>query len=310
MQKLDRLFKIVLTLQNSKKRITAEQLSKKLDMNIRTIYRYIQALYDAGIPIEAIPGMGYKLMDDYNLPPIMLTEKEAAALLMGSEFVIKKADSSYKKDATSAFDKIKSVLKKETLEHINKINESTFVMNDRFIDKKLIAKIQAAILGTKIIKLKYYSLKDEITKRDIEPMGLIYYNENWRIIAFCKLRNALREFRLNRINSIKYTKQKFVRRKFNLNNFLSECYNIHNPIELKVIFDKKSARIVKEKYSRGLTSEKETKKGVEMTFLIDENKIDITTDWILSFHKHAKVISPQEFKDVLQQKANDIVNIY
>jgi predicted DNA-binding transcriptional regulator YafY len=311
MQKIDRLLKIILTLQNSKKKIiTAKELSEKLEVDIRTIYRYIQALDYAGVPIESTPGRGYRLEEGYHLPPVMLTEKEAVALLIGSEFVIKKVDSSYKKDASSAFLKIKSILKKETLEYVNKIGEFTVVMDDKFTDKNLIAKIQNAIAETKIIKLSYYSLKDEITQRAIEPMGLIYYNENWRIIAFCKLRNAFREFRLNRINNIRYTNNKFVKRKFSLNDFVGEFYNIHNPIELKVLFDKKSARIVKEKYSRGLTSEKDVKNGVEMTFLIDEKSVDITVNWILAFHKGAKIISPQDFKDRLQKKVADILKLY
>jgi predicted DNA-binding transcriptional regulator YafY len=311
MQKIDKLLQIILTLQNSRKKtITAQDLSEKLEVNIRTIYRYIQTLCSAGVPIESMTGRGYKLMEGYNLPPVMLTEKEAAALLMGSEFVIKKVDSSYKKDASSAFLKIKSILKKETLEYINKIDEFTVVMNDKFIDKNLIAKIQNAIAETKIIRLNYYSLKDEVTERAIEPMGLIYYNENWRIVAFCKLRNAFREFRLNRINNIRYTNHKFIKRKFSLNNFVSEFYNIHNPIELKVLFDKKSARIVKEQYSRGLTSEKDVKNGVEMKFLIDEKCVDITINWILSLHKGAKIISPEDFKDKLQKKVTDILKLY
>ena len=310
MQKLDKLLQIILVLQNSKRRITAQEISEKLEINVRTVYRYIQTLNYAGVPIEAIPGMGYKLMEGNNLAPIILTEQEAAALLMGSEFVIKKADFSYKKDVSSAFEKIKAVLKKETLEYIDKIGKSTIVERDKFTDKNLIARIQKAIAETKIIKLNYYSLKNEITERAIEPMGLFYDNGSWRIIAFCKLRNGFREFRLNRINSVRFTNRGFVKRKFSLEDFVSKCYNVHNSVKLKVVFDKRSARIVKEKYSNGLTFEKDVKNGVEMQFLIDENQIDITIDWILSFHKHAKIISPQEFQDRLLQKASDIIKLY
>jgi len=311
MQKLDRLFEIVLILQNSRKSVTAQELSDRLGVNIRTIYRYMQTLGYAGIPIESTTGMGYRIMDDYHLPPIMFTPKEAAALLMGSEFVIKKADFSYKKEAESAFLKIKSVLKEDTLDFVNKIDESTFVFNDPLADKNIIAKIQESIADRKLIKLQYYSMsKNEITERIIEPMGLIYYSENWRIIAYCRLREDFREFRLNRINNLKYTGKYFEKRDFSLNEFVGKEYNISNPVEIKILFDKKTARLVKEKYSQGLMNEKELKQGIEMTFLISGERTDLTLNWILSFHKSAKLLSPETMKSKLIQKIEEIAKLY
>jgi predicted DNA-binding transcriptional regulator YafY len=311
MQKLDRLFEIVLILQNSKKSITAQDLSERLGVNIRTVYRYIQTLGYGGIPIESTTGMGYKIMDDYHLPPIMFTPKEAAALLMGSEFVMKKVDFSYKKEAESAFLKIKSVLKEDTLEYVNKIDESTIVFNDPHADKNIIAKIQESIAERKLIKLKYYSMsKNEVTERTIEPMGLIYYSENWRIIAFCRLREDFREFRLNRINNLKCTGKIFDRRDFSLNDFVGKEYNISNPLEIIIWFDKKAARLVKEKYSQGLMNERQVKNGTEMTFLISGERIDLTLNWILSFHKSAKLLGPETLKKKLTQKIEDIFKVY
>jgi len=310
MKNIYKLLHIIYIIQESKTMVTAQELSEKLDTNIRTIYRYIDVLRDANFPIDACTGRGYNLKKGYYLPPIMFTEKEAAALLMGSKFVINKADHSYKRDVNSAFDKIKNNLKKETLDYINKIGNSMIVINDKFVDKNLLAKIQNSIAKTTTIKLDYYSLKGENTKREIEPMGMIYYNDSWRIIAYCRLRKDFREFRTNRINKILYTNHKFEKRNFSLENFVSKFYEIHHPIELKVWFDKKSAQIVKEKYSMGLTSEKNKQNGMEMTFLIDSSRANATANWMLSFHKCAKVISPKEFKNLLIEKATDILKLY
>ena len=310
MQKLDRLLEIVLILQNSKKYITAQYLAERLDVNIRTIYRYIQTLSSSGIPIESVTGLGYKIQG-YHLPPIIFTPKEAAAILMGFEFVSKKVDFSYRKDAESALLKIKSVLKRETLEYVNKIDESTFVFNDKFSDKNIISKIQDAIANCKLIKMQYYSMsKNEITERTIEPMGLIYYSENWRIIAYCKLRKDFREFRLNRINNLKILNKNFDKREFSLSNFVSKEYNIKDPIEIKVFFDKKTARLVKEKYSQGLIYEKESKNGVEMTFLVGKEKEDLILKWILSFHTAAKIVSPDYLKQKMVKMIKEISMLY
>ena len=310
MSKVDRLFETLLILQIKKRTITSQELSEKLDVSIKTIGRYIHALTTAGVPIRSIPGMGYELSEGYFLPPIMFNEEEAVALMIGSKFVIKKVDASYRKDVKSAVDKIKGMLKKDTLEYINKIDESTLVMDDKFTDKSFTAKIHKAIADSHIIKLKYYSLKGELTEREIEPMDLVYYNDDWRIIAFCKLRNDFREFRFDRINNIKYTTKKFVKRKFNLKEFVGDLFKIYNPTELKVLFNRTSAQIVKEKYPTGFISEKNVKNSVEMTFIIDERRIDITLNWILTFHKHAKIISPQALRTRLKQKAEDILKLY
>jgi predicted DNA-binding transcriptional regulator YafY len=311
MNRIDRLVGIILYL-NSKKIVLASELAAHFGKSQRTIYRDMQALYDAGLPIAAEPGEGYSVVKGDYLPPMTFTPGEASALLMGTEFVIKKADISLRKDAQSALLKIKSILKDDTKEFIDVIDKSIMVYNQNTIHKNVLSNIQNSIANNLLIHLKYYSLsKNEVTEREIEPMGLIHYGENWRIIAFCRLRKDFREFRINRINSIKFLETEFKRKKhFSLSEFVSKEFQIRNPFEIKIWFDKKAARIVKEKYSSGLINEEQVKDGFILTFMYSKDKIDDITNWILLFHKSAKIISPDKMKDLILTKIEEIKNIY
>jgi predicted DNA-binding transcriptional regulator YafY len=311
MNRIDRLLGIILLLQ-SKKIVRATDISKFFNKSKRTIYRDLQALSEIGVPLSAEPGEGYSLVEGYHLPPVMFTHGEASALLLGTEFVIKKSDAFYRKEAQSALLKIKSILKKDTKEYINKIDESTIIFEKNISGKNILQSIQNSIANNTLIHIKYFSLsKNEITDRDIEPVGLIHYAENWRIIAYCCLRKDFREFRINRIKSINFLTKKFsIRKNFVLNDFISENYKIKNPFEAKILFDKKASRVVKEKYPQGLIKEETHKNGVLMTFIYSKDNLNRISNWILSFGKDAKVISPIELKKNVSRKVNELAEIY
>jgi predicted DNA-binding transcriptional regulator YafY len=311
MDRLARLIGIILHLQ-SKKIITAEDLSSAFNISTRTIYRDIQTLTEAGVPISASPSEGYRLIQSDCLTPIMFTHGEASALLMGTEFVIKKADAAYKKDAENALLKIKSILKNETKEYLEKIDQSTVIINNITSDKNILQNIQNSIAENRVIHLKYFSLsKNEVTERDIEPLGLIHYGENWRIIAYCRLRKDFREFRINRIKAIKFSEEIFnIRKRFVLSEFISKEYSIKKPVTVKIWFDSKTTRIIKEKYSQGLSHEEITRNGSILSFIYSEERLPEIAKWILSFHNSAEVLSPPSFRELIIKETRDILNLY
>ncbi len=109
MNRTDRLLAIVLELQ-SRKIVRAEELAERFETSVRTIYRDMQALSEANVPVVGAPGQGYSLMEGYFLPPVSLTAAEAVALLLGAEFVQKKLEPNYGIHAASANAKIEAVL--------------------------------------------------------------------------------------------------------------------------------------------------------------------------------------------------------
>lgn len=207
MNRLTRITAILIQLQ-SKKIVTAKEIAERFEVSLRTVYRDIKTLEEAGVPIGSENGVGYFIVDGYSLPPIMITEEEANALLIAEKFISNQRDSSLIKDFTSLLIKIKSVLRDTEKENLSKLEDRIIPSYfKKTIDSGWLSMIQKAIGNTQVLEIKYHSIyKDEKTTRKIEPLG-IYFTENnaWVVIAYCRLRKELREFRLDRITEAKTT---------------------------------------------------------------------------------------------------------
>lgn len=204
-RRISRLIAILTQLQ-SKRILTSTILAEKFGVSIRTIYRDIKALEHAGISIYTEDGKGYLLLDGYRIPPVMFTEDEANALITVEKVLMKNSDSSLIRAYSEAINKIKAVLlctTKDKLELLAKRIAISPVISNYGISSSL-AEIQQALTSYKVLKITYMSAsKDEITKRSIEPFALYYTRqESWSLIAYCRLRNELRMFNLDRILKI------------------------------------------------------------------------------------------------------------
>lgn len=211
MNRLTRVTAILIQLQ-SKKVVTAKEIAARFEISLRTVYRDIKTLQDAGVPIGSENGVGYFIVDGYSLPPIMITEEEANALLIAEKFISNQSDSSLIKDFTSLLIKIKSVLRDTEKENLSKLEHRiTPSYLKKSIESEWLSMIQKAISNVIVLEINYHSIyKDEKTTRKIEPLG-IHFTENhaWVVIAYCKLRKELREFRLDRIIEAKTTAEPF-----------------------------------------------------------------------------------------------------
>jgi predicted DNA-binding transcriptional regulator YafY len=204
-RRISRLTAILIQLQ-SKRILTSTTLAEKFGVSVRTIYRDIKVLEQAGVPVYTEDGKGYSLMDGYRIPPVMFTEEEASALITIEQVVMKNSDSSLVNAYSEAINKIKAVLLYKTKDKIellaNRIAVSPVMPNSTTSSSLTI--VQNALTSFKVLNITYRSAsKDEITKRSIEPFALYYtLQENWSLIAYCRLRNEYRMFNLDRIISI------------------------------------------------------------------------------------------------------------
>ncbi|WP_420573361.1 helix-turn-helix transcriptional regulator [Kordia sp.] len=224
MNRLTRITSILIHLQ-SKKVVTAKEIAERFEVSLRTIYRDIRVLEEAGVPIGSENGVGYFIVDGYSLPPIMITQEEANALVVSEKLILNQGDVSLIKDYSSFLIKIKAVLKSFQKEKIieleNKIGPS---VKKEKMKSNWLSSVQKAITNNNVLSINYHSIyKDEETKRDIEPLG-IYFTENaWVLVAFCRLRNELREFRLDRISRLINTLQSFdYQSGFSLSSYFSK----------------------------------------------------------------------------------------
>jgi len=183
--------------------ITASEIAKRFEVSNRTIYRDIQTLRLAGVPIGEEEGRGYFLVEGYRLPPVMFTMEEARALVTTSKILNYHTEDSLKQNYESALLKIKAVLSitdKDKLEFLDsRIGyQKPWAPTSLYLDT-----IQQSITENEKLKINYQARGEEqITERVIHPYAVYFSGAVWATIAFCELRQEIREFRLDRIKEL------------------------------------------------------------------------------------------------------------
>ncbi|TCI89959.1 helix-turn-helix transcriptional regulator [Tenacibaculum sp. M341] len=222
--RIARLTAIVIQLQ-SKKIVTATFLAEKFNVSVRTIYRDIRTLEASGVPIYTEEGKGYSLLENFYLPPVMFSEEEANALITAANFIDKNKDESLVQHYTNALTKIKSVLKSTQKEKVELLSERIVFRNniEEETSSKNLIKIQSAITSFNLIEITYLSLENKFTKRVVEPFALYSTNENWLLIAVCRLRDDFRVFRLDHIQQLIILEEKFEKHTITLQEYFEIC---------------------------------------------------------------------------------------
>lgn len=224
-KRLSRLTAILTQLQ-TKRLLTATSLSEKFKVSIRTIYRDIRALEQAGVPIITEDGKGYSLMEGYKIPPVMFSEEQANALILAEQLVLKNKDISFIKDYTEAVDKIKAVLRQVDKDKVNLLSERTrFEQNlNRERNSNNISQLQQALTNFYLVNMDYTDEQGKVTHRIVEPFALISSTENWLLIAWCRLRKEFRYFRLDRITKLQVLHERFEPHKMTLQEYFDKFY--------------------------------------------------------------------------------------
>jgi predicted DNA-binding transcriptional regulator YafY len=198
----------VLALLQAHGRMSGPELAARLDVNIRTLRRYIIMLQDLGIPIEAERGRNgaYVLSAGFKLPPMMFTNEEALALTVGliSARHLNLADTD--RAVESAFAKLERVMPLELRSRVRALTETITLDPSRASStppsEAILSTMSSAAQLQQRVHIRYHPNQGEDTERDIDPYGLTYYLHKWYVVGFCHLRQDLRSFRLDRIAHI------------------------------------------------------------------------------------------------------------
>ncbi|MDM1401765.1 YafY family transcriptional regulator [Myroides marinus] len=215
----------ILTQLQTQRLLTATYLAEKFNVSVRTIYRDMRALEESGIPIIAEEGKGYSLMEGYRIPPVMFTEAQANALIIAEQLVLKNKDASLIKDYTEAVDIIKAVLKYSIKDKVNLLSDRTrFDQNvNRERNSNNLSDLQFALTNFNLVKIDYTNEQEKTTTRYIEPFALLS-TENWLLVAYCRLREEFRYFRLDRINKLEILSENFEPHKMTLQEYFDKYY--------------------------------------------------------------------------------------
>jgi predicted DNA-binding transcriptional regulator YafY len=314
MNRLDRLTAILIQLQ-SKKIVKAEEIANRFEISLRTVYRDVKSLMEAGVPIGSQAGTGYFIVDGYHLPPVMFSQEEASAMMMAGKLVERMTDLSVRKAFDGALFKIKSVLNEAQKDHLENLQDHIEVlrpqMNLPAQSGSFLSDLQKAVAGKQVIQINYFSNQNELTQREVEPIGLFYYSAAWHLIAWCRLRNGFRDFRSDRIKELKQTGIAFEPRSIST---MQEYFNSIQQAnaEMKtatVLFDKKEAKYISNsRHYFGFVSEEELDGQVRMKFLTVD--FSMLARWLLSYGRGVEIESPEELKQIVQGLVEELQDHY
>lgn len=227
MNRLTRITAILIQLQ-SKHVVTAREIAKRFEVSLRTVYRDISTLQDAGVPIGSEQGVGYYLVDGFKLPPIAVTEEEANSLIISEVFIQKQGDTSLTKNFSSLVYKIKATLKNFEKDKVELLSSRTMTFNkEKQVESGWLSAIQKSIANRRQLRIVYRSIyKDEKTSRTIEPQAIYFTNHTWVVVAYCLLREDLREFRVDRIEDLAITDDRCIELiNFSLQSYFKQLQN-------------------------------------------------------------------------------------
>lgn len=313
MNRIDRLTGMILLLQ-SHRVITAEQIAAHFEMSVRTVYRDLSALGEAGVPIVAEAGVGYSLMRGYHIPPVMFTENEAAALFMSGEITEQIADDTLRASLRSALLKVRAVLPKERQDHLNRLKHSVGVWlshASREDDKRSLMPLQQALVQRQCVTLCYNAgSRGDLTERVVEPLGMMFYAREWHLIAFCRLRNEFRDFRLDRVVSWQVLPERFSGHEgFSVKSFLVDVLNEQEMLPVSIVFKPAVLdRVRRELMCANMTEVTLADGSVQMEIVAYSQ--EWLTGWLLSLGGEAQVLHPAALRQTMHEKAQQILQAH
>jgi len=213
MSRSQRLLELLQALRRHRQPVSGARLADELKVSLRTIYRDIGTLIEQGADIEGEAGVGYVLKPGFVLPPLMFSEDEVDALVLGSRWVARRADERLASAARNALAKIEAVLPKERRETVDAsgllAGSGAGIASDR-ID---LAPLRAAIRQEQKIRIGYGDAEGRHTERIVWPIALGFFDHVRVLAAWCELRAGYRHFRTDRISSLAHTGERYPKRR-------------------------------------------------------------------------------------------------
>jgi predicted DNA-binding transcriptional regulator YafY len=310
MNRTDRLLAIVLELQG-KGWARAEDLAKIFETSKRTIYRDIQALCEAGVPVCSIPGRGYSLMEGYFLPPLSFTADEATVLLVGSNAVAQAFDAHYRAADASASRKIAGVLPEALRAEVRDLQDSLHFIVPQTAEETKLRQLRGAILARQTVHFHYHAhhTKDgagEKTERDADPYALIHIGNAWYLTAYCHLRRDVRHFRLERIEQLALREAHFARPP----DLGATVVQRPAPgdIVVRALFAPEISRWVREAPSFFTTDMRDTPEGLLLTLRVRQER-DVV-QWLLGWGAAVRVLEPPSLRDLIAREAEALLRAH
>ncbi len=314
MNRIDRLSSMILRLQ-ARRFVSIDEFVDEYDISERTVFRDIKALGEAGVPVGFEKDRGYYIVEGYNVPPIMFTKEEASAILVAGKLLERQGDKSLVQDFDKAQEKVRAVLKTMQHDFVDELEKHIEVVappsTAEMYPDKFLLEMKNALVAKKVLAFDYYSnYSDTQSHREVEPLGLCHYANHWHLIAHCRKRDDVRDFRADRISKLTSLDETFdpeLRP-----DFKQHIFGLHTNQDLEevqVLFAHKVARMIgDQKYFNGLIDQEKTEVGVLMTFMVGE--MEYFARWLLMFTDSVSVIHSDRLRDKMEQLISQLNKIY
>ena len=308
MNRLDRISALLVQLQ-SRPIVKSSEMAERYGVSLRTIYRDMRTLSEAGVPICGNSGVGYSLVEGYRLPSLMFTKEEAMAFLTAEKIIEKLTDAQNSNFFHQGMDKIRSALRAVDKKYLHDMDDTIAVYKSRNVRESLpnlLQTILSSINDKMIIEIDYTNIDDNKSKRALEAVGVSYSHPHWYLSAWCHLREEYRVFRLDRISHIDITKNKQTKVHPPLESFIgvddSQCLT-----EVVLHTSKEVARYNADRcYFMGMIEEKELADGlIKQTY--KAYSLEPIARWVLANADTTSIITPaKEVKDIIKRIINGL----
>lgn len=293
-----RLFKMVYYLLE-KGKSTAPELSEKFEVSIRTIYRDIDVISSAGIPIYAMQGKngGIFVADDFTMDKSFFTETEKEHILNALQGII----ATDGKNADELLAKLGALFQIKATNWIE-VDFSDWVQNKPTQD--IFNLIKNAIFGKNVISIKYYGSNGEITERSVKPLKLIFKSKSWYLYGFCLMKNDYRFFKLTRIQTLEILTETFST--ISMPPSIEKQIEIEKTVKTKLKFDKHAAFRVYDEFTDEVTEDEQGNLYVQ----VDLPDNDLLYSYIFSFAGHVEILEPQNLREQINAKIKEMQEKY
>lgn len=298
----------------------ARHLAEKFEISHKTAQRDIEFMRDrVGAPIEySHINKGYFYTDEgYELPPIWLNEKEIIAFILAKRLATAIPDRNLKDSLNSFIKKFSTKISEKIGFDPDDIQDKISLKNIEYyyVNEDIFIKVVAALFAGKTIEIQYYSpYKDEETRRNVYPLHLLDYMGNWHLIAFCALRNKLRNFALSRIKECKYTGKNISLPDDlpNIKDYIRKDFGIFSGkdnFKVSLRFSPEVANRIKEQIWHKKQKIKEHKDG-SVILEVPVSGIPEIKREILKYGADVKVLKPMRLKKEIMEEIKKMGNIY
>ena len=208
MRRADRLFQIV-QLIRGRRLSTASFLAQRLEVSERTVYRDVAELIAQGVPIDGEAGVGYRMQSGFDLPPLMFTKHEAQALVAAVRLAQPRLDTALAAHAEGAMSKILAVLPSAARAAAESLAVYAPPVGPDGATRRRLESLRVAAEGRNLVHIEYVDLQQRRSERLVRPLGCFYWSAVWTLAAWCEARNGFHNFRVDRIEKLAVTDQRF-----------------------------------------------------------------------------------------------------